>query len=104
MNVEDRDVVRKTVNKLHADGKVDKTRFQVSFSFFVFVVWTTMPDGTRKGKMVVDVRVLNRIVLPYVYPMKSQDDIMAKLAYARYITILDAVAFHHQWLVDPRDR
>ncbi|EAQ91761.1 hypothetical protein CHGG_03696 [Chaetomium globosum CBS 148.51] len=104
MNAEDRGVVKDTIGKLESGGKATKTRFQVPFSFPVFVVWRTMPDGTRKGRMVVDIRMLNKIVLPDAYPMKSQDDIMARLANAKYITILDAVAFYYQWLVDPRDR
>lgn len=55
-----------------------------------------MPDGTQKGRMVVDIRGLNKITTSDSYPMKPQDDIMAKVANAKYITISDAISFYYQ--------
>ncbi|KAK1764477.1 hypothetical protein QBC33DRAFT_200814 [Phialemonium atrogriseum] len=79
LNERDRQV-KQEVAKMESQGKLTRTTRQVSFSFPVFVVYETMPDGTQKGRMVVDIRGLNKITMSDSYPMKSQDDIMAKVA------------------------
>jgi hypothetical protein len=62
------------------------------------------PDGTVKGRMVVDIRGLNSVTVTDAYPAKNQDDTLAKAAKAKYITVLDAMAFYYQWRVAPEAR
>ncbi|POS75391.1 hypothetical protein DHEL01_v206213 [Diaporthe helianthi] len=101
MTSKDSEIVDRTLTKLQEAGKIERTRQSVPFSFPVFVVWRTMSDGTRKGRMVIDVRGLNRMSVPDAYPMKSQDDILARITNAKYITVLDATAFFYQWRLHP---
>ena len=58
---ESKAVVDQTFDKLHKQGRLSWTAESTPFSFPVFVVWKTMPDGKRKGRAVVDIRGLNAI-------------------------------------------
>lgn len=59
-------------DKLHAQGKMDWTTEATLFGYPVFVVWRTVQkDGqdVRKGRVVVDIRGLNKIVETDLYPL-----------------------------------
>lgn len=96
MTSKDAEVIDKTLAKLQAAKKLGRTTQSVPFSFPVFVVWRTMPDSTRKGRMVIDVRGLNRMSIPDAYPIKNQDQILFRITSAKYVTILNATAFFYQ--------
>ena len=49
------------------------------FIYPFFVVWTTKADGTRKRHTVVDIRLLNKIMLPDAYSMLSQANVLADI-------------------------
>jgi hypothetical protein len=38
------------------------------------------------------------------YPMRSQNEILAKVAKAKYIIVLDAILFYYQWRYVRGDR
>lgn len=57
----DRQVVDKEFDQLHEYGKMEWTTEALPFAYPVFVVWRTLSDGTRKGRVVVDIRGLNKI-------------------------------------------
>lgn len=94
-------IAQEWLDKLKTKGRIHKTLKPVPFSFPVFVVWRVMPDGTRKGRLVVDIRILNAMALGDAYPMKSQEDMLAKLADKQFITVCDALTFYHQWRIHP---
>jgi len=74
------------------------------FSYPVFVVWKIQPNGERRGRVVVDIRPLNRIAQPDVYPLPLQADIIAAVQGCPYITVVDCASFFYQWRVHPDDR
>ena len=104
LSQKDRDVVDDTFNKMHEQGKMSFVTQPTRFSYPVFVVWRTLSDGTRKGRVVVDIRGLNQITESDSYPLPLQSDIIASLAGYRYITVVDAVGWFHQFRVKPSDR
>ncbi|KAI3540896.1 hypothetical protein CABS03_02268 [Colletotrichum abscissum] len=67
----------------------------------VFVIWRENKEENRKGRMVVDVRPLNDMIMADAYPMKTMDYIMSKAANATHITTFDAMAFYYQWRLHP---
>lgn len=75
------------------------------FALPVFVVWKEV-GGVKKGRVVVDLRPLNKWVLPDNYPMPLQADIIESVRGKRWITVIDATKFFYQLLVHPayRDR
>ena len=103
LGLEDCKVVDEKFNELHETGRLSWTTTATPFSYPVFVVWTTSPDGTHKGRPVVDIRGLNRIVQLDVYPIPLQSDIIAAVQGCPYITVVDCASFFYQWRVDPRD-
>ena len=97
----EQEVIEKQIEKLVSQDRMFRTKRSVPFSFPVFVVWRTLSDGTRKSRMVVDIRGLNKIVLMDSYPMKTQEEMMATIANNGFITVFDAQSFYYQWRTNP---
>ena len=73
----------------------------------VFVVWTDkVVDGkvTRKGRVVVDLRTLNKLTEPDLYPVQQQEDMLMRISGKKYLSAMDAASFFYQWRVHPRHR
>ncbi len=103
----DRDIIDKAFDKLQGQDRAEWTKTSTPFTFSCFVVWRTMPDGSRKGRVVVDIRALNKITMPDAYPVPSQADILAAIHGAKFITTVDCASFFYQWRdssVTPRSR
>lgn len=100
---DDRKIIEQTMEGLDKAGKAYRTTGQVPFSFPVFVVWTGEGEK-KKGRMVVDIRGLNAMSLSDAYPMRRQDEVIARIANATHITVMDAMSFYYQWLVHPDSR
>ena len=97
-------VVDATFDKLHNQGRLSWTSESTPFSFPVFVVWKTLPDGTRKGRAVVDIRGLNAVTQTDVYPLPLQVDMVSSVKDCHYISVVDCTSFFYQWRVHPDDR
>ena len=65
-----------------------------------------MVYGKPKGRVVIDLRVLNRVAVPDNYPLPLQSEIIAALRSKKFITAIDATSFFYQFGVYPpyRDR
>ena len=100
----DRQVVDKTFDELHDQGRLEWTAESTPFSYPVFVVWRTLPNGERKGRAVVDIRKLNEVTQPDAYPLPLQSDIIATVSGCQYITVIDCASFFYQWRVWPEHR
>ena len=99
----DREVIDETFDKMHDQGKMEWSLQPTPFSFPCFVVWRNHPAG-RKGRVVVDIRELNRIAEADTYPLPAQADIVGLVAGYEYISTVDAVGWFHQFLVQRGDR
>ena len=104
LGMQDREVVNATFDEMHRQGRLDWTKGETPFSYPVFVVWKTLPDGTRKGRAVVDIRGLNSLIVPDAYPVPLQSEIIGSLVGCSHISVLDASSFFYQWRVHPKDR
>ena len=103
----DRKFVDEVFHKLHEQGRMEYTSQPTPHGYPVFVVWRTVPgpDGPeRKGRVVVDIRGLNKIAITDSYPIPLQSDITSSVAGCRFISVFDAAGFFHQWLVRYKDR
>ena len=74
------------------------------FTYSCFIIYTTKADGTRKGRIIVDIRSRNRIMLPNAYLMLSQADTLADYKRATHIPTIDCPAFFHQSKVKPEQK
>lgn len=95
MGLEDRKFLDTIMDDLHTQGRASWMKQPTPFGCPCFIVWRTV-NGQRKGRMVVDMRPLNKITIPDIYPIPSQEEIINSLRHKKYITILDASAFFHQ--------
>jgi hypothetical protein len=96
--------IDKTFDKLHAKGRMSWSTVQTPFSYPVFVVFKIGHDGKRYGRVVVDLRSLNQIALPDIYPIPLQSDIIGAVHGSKFITVLDCASFFYQWRIAPEDR
>ena len=103
MGPKDRELIDETHEKLHEQGRRSWSTEPTPFGFPVFVVWRTV-EGKRKGRVVVDIRGLNRITMTDSYPMPLQTDVTSAVAGCQYITTVDMASFFYQWLVKHDDR
>lgn len=71
----------------------------------MFVVWRTV-RREAKDRVVIDLRSLNKIVVPDNYPLPLQSEIIISLRDKKYITAVNATLFFYQFVVYPeyRDR
>lgn len=104
-----RRVIDETHDKLHRQGRMSWATGHTPSSYPVFVVWKVVPGkngekATRKGRVVVDIRNLNAIAEPDVYPVQQQDDLLRRVAGKKCLSVVDAASFFHQWRVTPRHR
>lgn len=96
-------LVDETFDKLHDQDRMDWATGHTPSGYPVFVAYRTIPkpDGTtiKKGRVVVDLRGLNKRVELDVYPLPLQEEIIAMVAGCAYITIVDAISFFYQWRI-----
>lgn len=88
--------MNKTFNKMHRLGRLKFNTGHTCFGFLVFVFWKIDAEGKKKGRVVVDIRKLNKIVLPNFYLLPPQSKIITNIQ--RYINfvVLDTISFFYQ--------
>ena len=59
---------------------------------------------TRKNKIIVDIKNLNKIIENDDYPMFFQSDIISAMQKMKYISIINCSNFFHEWPVKRFDR
>lgn len=91
-----RKVIDATFDKLHNQGQLSWTSESTLFSFPVFVVWKMLPDGTRKGRAVVNIQGLNAVTQTDVYLLLLQVDMVSSIKDCHYISIVNCASFFYQ--------
>ena len=104
MGEDSKRVIDETFDKLYKQGRMEWSTNSTPFSYPIFVVWTMKPNGTRKGRAVMDIRGLNTITLPDIYALPLQVELISAVKGYKYITVIDAASFFYQWRVHPEDR
>jgi hypothetical protein len=103
LSTEDQKLVDETFDKLHSQNRMEWAKEHTPSGYPVFVAYRNVhrPDGStiRKGRVVVDLRGLNKIVEQDVYPLPLQEEIIAMVAGCAYVTVVDAVSFFYQWMI-----
>lgn len=99
-------LIDETFDKLHEQGRMSWATKGTPFSYPVFVVWkpSAVPGEAPKGRAVIDIRGLNQMTLPDVYPIPLQAEMISAVAGCNFITVVDCASFFYQWPVVPEDR
>ena len=103
LGTRDKEFIDKTFDELHSLERMEWTNISTPFSYPCYVLWRTLPDGSRKSRVVVGVRGLNAIVLTDVYALPLQSDVIMEVRDCRYNTVVDCFSFIYQWRVHPED-
>lgn len=89
--------------KLYEKGRFEQALEPSPFASAMFVVWRKV-HGEEKGRVVVDLRPLNKVAIPDNYPLLLQADVILALRGKLFITIINVTGFFHQFLVHPAFR
>ena len=90
----------KTLNKLHRKGRIKWVTKPMPFAIPVFIAWRTV-NGIKKGRVVADLRVLNKAAIPDAYPLPLLEIIMAFLIGKRFITVVNIKLSFYQYGIYP---
>ena len=82
---------------MHKQSRLQYTTDPTPFSFPVFVVFKSDHQGKRKGRAVVDIHRLNKLVLLDSYPLPLQSKIIANVQGCTNLAVLDVASFFYQW-------
>lgn len=93
-----------TFDKLQRQGCLVYIQTHTPFSFSVFVVWKRRLNGSRKRRAVVDIRKLNDLMVPDLYPLPLKSEILTNVQGCTHLAVLDAASFFYQWLLHPDHR
>lgn len=91
----DQQIIDDMFDDLRAKGKFFPMLEPTPVARPAFVAWRTV-DGVRKPRPVIDLRPINSSVVPDVYPLPDQTNIMTDTRGKRYKSVLDAAGFFYQ--------
>ena len=96
-----RHVVNNTFDEMHKQGRLQYPTDPTPFSFPVFVVFKIDHQSRKKGWAGVDIRRLNKLVLPDFYPLPLQSEIIANVQGCSNLAVLNGASFFYQWRLHP---
>lgn len=88
-------LIDKTFDRIYYLNHLKFTMVNIPFSFLVFIVQKTDVEGKKKGRVVVNICSLNKIVLPNAYSLHLQSKIIANVQGCINLTILNIVFFFY---------
>ena len=103
LDEKDREIVNKTLNELHWQGRIEWTKMNTLFSFLVFIVWKLLLNEEKKERAVVDIQGLNQLMILNAYFLLLQFNIIAAVRGFRFIIMIDCVLFFYHWKVRLED-
>ena len=78
LGIQDRAVLDKKHDKLYVEGKIDWIKRPAPIACPVFIVWqngnivkNSKVIGIKKGRVVINLRPVNRLVIPDSYPLPN---------------------------------
>ena len=95
-------------DKLHSQNKMQYSSKATVHSYSVFVIWRTIlrsdQKSMKKERVMIDIRTLNKITEIDTYSMFLQFDINVSMIECKFIFIVNATTFFHQWKIKLFDR
>ncbi len=92
LSKKDRDFLDEMNDKLHEQKRLEWVREACEFAHPVFIVWRRV-NGENKGRMVVDLRQLNKASISDSYPLPLQADVIDSVRGKSWLTVIDATSF-----------
>jgi hypothetical protein len=106
--IENQAIIDKKFDALHVLSKMKWVLESISYAYSIFVMWIIThlmrKSLTRRDKVIVDIRDLNKISKHDAYSMSLQSNILSKTQRCSYISIMSCTTFFHQWRVTISDK
>jgi hypothetical protein len=103
LRIEDQTIIDKEFDVLHSLNKMKWAFESTSYAYSMFVIWIIThlmrKSLTRRERMIVEIRDLNKISKHDVYSMFLQSNILSKTQNCSYISIMNCTTFFHQWRI-----
>ena len=96
----DRELINEILNEFHYKGRIKWVTKPTPFATPVFITWCII-NGIKKGRVMVNLRVLNKTVIPDAYPLPLPEIIMASLIGKRFITVVNIKLSFYQYGIYP---
>lgn len=103
LGLKDREALDKHHDELIAQGKLEPMMEPTPIACPAFVVWRTV-NGKSKERIVIDLRPLNKMTVPDVYPLPDQGNIINSVRGNNYHSMFDGKSFYFQFGVYPPHR
>lgn len=94
--------IENQVNKLLDNDLIEPS--VSSFNSPVILVPKKSTDGTKKYRMCIDYRMVNKKLIPDKFPLPRIDEILDQLGRAKFFSILDLYSGFHQIPIEPNSR
>ncbi len=108
LEIENQTIIDKKFDALHVLRKMKWAFEFISYAYSIFVIWTIIhlmkKSFTRRDKVMIDIRDLNKISKHDAYSMSLQLNILSKTQDCSYISIMNCITFFHQWRVVISDK
>lgn len=91
LGIDNTQLDNKTFDELQHLDYLKYTTFPISFSFSVFVIQKIVVNGKKKSQAVVDIRKLNKLVIPNAYLLLFQSEIIANNQEYINLAMLNAI-------------
>ena len=108
LNSKEKQIVNQKFDKLHSQNRMQYSSKSTVHSYSVFVIWRTIlrsdQKSVKKERVMIDIRTLNKITEIDTYSMSLQFDIIVSMIECKFIFIVDATTFFHQWKIKLFDR
>lgn len=101
VGIDSRKIVNDTLNELYQQSRLDQTTLLTSFSYSIFIVQKTLTDSTRKSRIVIDIRGVNKLLIPNIYSLAFQTMILARLSISKCLHLIDASSCFDQQFIYP---
>lgn len=94
--------IKSQVQQLLTDGLIELSRS--NYNSPLIIVPKKSTDNTKKWRMCVDYRLLNRKLIPDKFPLPRIDEILDGLGRAKYFSVIDLQSGYHQIPIDKKSR
>jgi hypothetical protein len=108
LEIENQTIIDKEFDVLHVLRKMKWALESIFYAYSVFVIWTTThlmkKSSSRRERVIIDIRDLNKISKHDAYFMLLQSNILNKTQRCSYISIMNCITFFHQWRITISDK
>ena len=90
----DYELINEILNELHRKDRIKWVTKSTPFAIPVFITWRII-NGIKKGRIVADLRVLNKAIIPDIYPLPLPEIIITFLIGKRFIMVMNIKLFFY---------